>query len=427
MADDRNLPTGRLGRLARLAGVGARAGASLILGRGDDEAALHAAEVLGTLRGLAAKLGQMVSYVDGLVPEEQRGSYERAMGRLQAATATSSPAAIAQLLTQELGAPPERLFAEWDPAPIASASIGQVHRARLEDGREVAVKVQHPGIARALESDLLNAGVLEGAIGLLGMRRLGTERMLEELRARFREELDYTLEAARQRLFSQVHAGDPAIKIPEVIDHRSSGRVLTTELVRGLTLDEAARQSEAERAAWCRTLWRFVYKATIVGGAFNADPHPGNYFFGPAGQVTFIDFGCVQLAEPGRQELARALHRAAADGDDPAFERAGAAMLRARGGEYEVMAVDYLRRAFEPQRRSPFRITRAYTAGLVDQMKRIALASKRLRDGSFVPMPPGVFFMNRLQFGFYSVLARLDAEVDYAAVEREFLDLPAIR
>ena len=419
--DDREVPTGRLGRLARLAGAGARAGASLLLGRGGDDAALQAAEALGTLRGLAAKLGQMASYVDGLVPEDQRESYARAMGTLQAAAATSPPAAVQRLVEDELGAPIDRLFAEWEPRPIASASIGQVHRARLGDGREVAVKVQHPGIAHALESDLASAGALEAAIGMLGLRRLGTDQILADVKARFREELDYRLEAARQREFAAIHAGDPQIRVPAVVGERSSARVLTTELVGGLRLDEAACAPEAERAAWCRALWRFVYKGSLVGGLFNADPHPGNFFFGPEGQVFFLDFGCVQASEPGRQGLAQALHRAAGAGDDDAFARAGRAILRTRGGAYEAMVLAYLRRAFEPQRRSPYRITRPYAAGLVEEMKSMAMASRTIKDGSFVPMPPGIFFLNRLQFGFYSVLARLDAEVDYAAVEREFL------
>ncbi|MCB9568330.1 MAG: AarF/ABC1/UbiB kinase family protein [Myxococcales bacterium] len=426
MTDERKLPTGRLGRWVRLAGAGARAGASVLLGKGDDEAALRAAEMLGTLRGLAAKLGQMASYVDGLVPEEQRERYERALGGLQSRAATSSGPAIRALVEEELGAPVTELFASFEERPFASASIGQVHRARLHDGREVAVKVQHPGIARAMESDLAGAGVIEAAIGLLGMRALGSERMLDEVRARFREELDYTLEAARQKVFAEIHADDPTIRVPAVIDDRSSARVLTTELVGGRSLDEAASDDdEAARSAWCATLWRFVYKATIVGGVFNADPHPGNYFFGGPGEVTFLDFGCVQKAEPGRQELARILHRAAAERDDVAFDQAAREMLRTRGGEYEAAVVAYLRKAFAPQRESPFRITRPYVADLVGQVKALALASRRNSDGSVVSMPPGVFFMNRLQFGFYSVLARFDAVVDYAAVEREFLDLPA--
>ena len=424
MTDERKLPTGRLGRWVRMAGAGARAGASVLLGRDDDAAALRAAEALGTLRGLAAKVGQMASYVDGLLPEDQRERYERALGGLQAKAPSSPAAAVRGLVEEELGAPLGTLFAEWEEQPFASASIGQVHRARLDDGREVAVKVQHPGIAAALEGDLSGAGVLEAALGLFGMRALGSGQMLSEVRARFREELDYTLEAARQRHFAEIHAGDPTIRIPSIIGERSSARVLTSELASGLSLEEASRAGEAERAAWCETLWRFVYKGTIVGGIFNADPHPGNYFFGADGVVTFLDFGCVQLAEPGRQEHACRLHRAAADGDEVAFERSARRMLGTRGGAYEDQVLEYLRRAFKPQRESPFRISREYVADLVATMKGLVLAARKDPDGSVVALPPGVFFMNRLQFGFYSVLARLDAEVDYATLERGFLDLP---
>src|SRR6188768_985084 len=125
------LPIGRLRRAIDVARVGARTGASLLLSRGAESAAAQAAEVLGNLRGLAAKLGQTVSYVDGLVPPEQRAVFESALGRLQRATLTSSPAAIERTLEAELGAPPHELFAHWDPTPVASASIGQVHRAQL--------------------------------------------------------------------------------------------------------------------------------------------------------------------------------------------------------------------------------------------------------------------------------------------------------
>src|SRR5262245_38243977 len=156
----RAIPAGRIGRVARLASLGARTGASLLVSRTGQGAAEHAAEVLGTLRGLAAKVGQMASYVDGVVPEAHRAAYESALRKLRDAAPTSSIAAIRTLVENELGAPIDRLFSEWSDEPFASASIGQVHRARLEDGRAVAVKVQHPGIDRAVESDLTNADVL---------------------------------------------------------------------------------------------------------------------------------------------------------------------------------------------------------------------------------------------------------------------------
>jgi len=376
--------------------------------------------VLGTLRGLAAKVGQTLSYVDGIVPEAQRESYERALGKLRDATPRSAPEAIRHVLEEELGAPVERLFASFDDRPFASASIGQVHRATLADGRPVAVKVQHPGIASAVESDLENAGVMEGLVTTLGPKGINAKAAYDEVAARFREELDYELEAERQAFFRNLHAGDPRIRIPEVIRERSSRRVLTSELVTGLSFEAAMAEPPRERALWAETLWRFVFKGNLVGGMFNADPHPGNYLFGPDGTVTFLDFGCVQPISNERLPTARAMHVAALHRDESGFAKHTAILLGTRGGEYGTRAVAYSRRCFEPMFGSPFHITREFTTSLVNDLRSL----KKLfwaKDGSFVMLPPAMLFLNRLQFGFYSVLARLDVPVDYASVERAFL------
>ena len=421
MTTHRKLPEGKVGRIVRLAGLGARAGAGLLMGR---DAAHHAhltADVLGTLRGLAAKVGQMASYVDGVVPEEHRDVYEGALGKLRAAAPTSSPLEIRRAIEEDLGAPIDRLFSRFDDVPLASASIGQVHRAALADGLEVAVKVQHPGIRRAVESDLDNAGLLEGLVGSLGARKLGSKRIIEEVRRRFLEELDYELEASRQTTFRELHAGDPDIVVPRVVASRSSSRVLTTELVTGVGLDDAARASEADRQAYCRTLWRFVFKGNLVGGMFNADPHPDNYVFLGGGRVAFLDFGCVQPLEGHRLDDARQIHAAALRRDEEAFRAAAKLVLETRGGHWEKVAGDYARLCFEPIFTSPFRMTRTYSAGLVRRLVGFRDEMSKLKE-DFVPLPPGMLFMNRLQFGFYSVLARFDVEVDYAAVERAFLE-----
>jgi predicted unusual protein kinase regulating ubiquinone biosynthesis (AarF/ABC1/UbiB family) len=421
MSEEKKVPEGRFGRLARLSGLAARTGASLLFSKQGKSAAVQAAEVLGNLRGIAAKVGQMASYVDGVVPEEHRESYEIALKSLRSAAPRSPPSAIRAVIEEDLGAPVADLFAEWDDAPIASASIGQVHRAVLHGGQEVAVKVQHPGIAGAVESDLKNAGILEGMAIAFGGRKLNAGAMLEEVKQRFREELDYDLEARRQNQFIALHRADPTIRIPRVWPKLSTKRVLTTDFARGISLEEAAEATPAERRAWAETLWRFVFKGNLVGGAFNADPHPGNYLFQPAGQITFLDFGCVQPIEGQRRLDAVEVHRAALARDEAAFARATVVILETHGGRYEELSIAYSRRCFDPIFDRPYRITRPYVAGLVQGVKDLAMDARTMKAEEIAALPPGILFMNRLQFGFYSVLARLDVEVDYAEVERAFL------
>ena len=420
MARHRRLTTGRLARAAQLARVGARTGASLVLSNNGRAAAAQAAQILGSLRGLAAKVGQMASYVDGFIPDDHRDAYEAALRGLRAAAPRSSPEAIRRVVEQELRRPLANLFDEWEDEPFASASIGQVHRARLPDGREVAVKVQHLGIDRAVEADLENGRLIQNVVSTLGPSTMNAKALYDEIALRFREELDYDLEAGRQERFSEMHRGDAHIRIPPVVRECTARRVLTTELVSGATLDDVALEPEARRRHYAEVLWRFVFKGNLVGGMFNADPHPGNYVFHGDGTVTFLDFGCVQPIAHAQQASARRMHAGACKGDEAGFREGLREMFSLRGGEYERAMTAYVRQCFEPLFSSPYRITRDYTAGLVRDIQRL----KRFmisRDPSFVPPPPTTLLMNRLQFGFYSVLARLDVEVDYAAVERRFL------
>lgn len=419
VADEKKIPEGRIGRLARLAGAGLRASASLVADSDGASAAKHAAEVFGTLRGLAAKVGQMASYVDGVVPEGQRAAYEAAMKGLRAAAPTSSPVEIRHMIETELGAPIDRLFSRFDDAPVASASIGQVHRAALPDGTDVAVKVQHPGIVKALDADLANAGMLQAMIGTVAGKRFKTKEQLEVVRRRFREELDYKLEADRLRMFARFHHGDPRIHLPRVHASHSGLRVLTTDFMHGAPFDDACAATERDRRVWAETLWRFVFKGNLVHSHFNADPHPGNFMFRDGGQVVFLDFGCVQPIPEHNAKYARAIHRAAIAGDERAFAAGVAELLEAKPGKLLELAVAYTRKCFEPLFNSPYKITRPYAASLVDEMKSMALEARRASDDEFFAMPEDMVFMNRLQFGFYSLLARLDVAVDYRDVERQ--------
>jgi predicted unusual protein kinase regulating ubiquinone biosynthesis (AarF/ABC1/UbiB family) len=328
---------------------------------------------------------------------------------------------VRAILERELGGPVDRLFASFEMEPFASASIGQVHRATLFDGRSVAVKVQHAHIEEAIESDLKNAGMVEALVAALGPKVMNTHAVFAEVKQRFREELDYTLEAERQRYFAKVHAGDPKIRVPRVIGERCARRVLTSELVHGKALDDLKGAPEALRRGYAETMWRFVFKGNLVGGMFNADPHPGNYIFHEDGRITFLDFGCVQPIDPVQLKRSRRVHQAALRGDRAAFERRVSELLGLVGGRFEAAALEYLHLCFQPLFASPFHITRAYVSEVVSEIQEL---KKHMfaKDKSFVPLPANMVFMNRLQFGFYSVLARLDVSADYASVERSFLE-----
>lgn len=422
VSDERKIPTSRLGRVARLARAGATSGLAALRSRDAGGSADKAAKMLGELRGVATKLGQMVGYVDGLVPEQHRGAFERSMAGLRAAAPRSSTEEIRATVREQLGRDVDEVFASWEDVPIASASIGQVHRARLHDGRDVAVKVQHTGIADAMNSDLRNAGLMRSAARAMGLTRFGVAQFIDEARARFGEELDYALEARRLREFAALHDDDPQIVVPGLIEDASADRVLTTEFIEGMRFEEAQTAPEDLRRRWAETLWRFAYGSIMRGGLFNADPHPGNYLFFDDGRVAFLDFGCVQEVDPYHRQQIVIAHRALNLGDFDACCAAMAPVLRARPGKHTDEMNTYMRLALTPLRESPYRITQDFAASVVDRFKSMAMVVRKLGRDEFDHLPPGLLFLMRLQFGFYSVLARLDVEADYAAVEASFLD-----
>jgi len=304
-----------VGRNARLAVVGARAGSRQALHtvrraaapaeRREQLDAAHqmrtAADVaatLGELKGALMKIGQMVSYLDDGMPEPVRA----ALASLQQDAPPMAPELASSVVRAELGDTPERLFARWDPVPVAAASIGQVHRAVTRSGIPVAVKVQYPGVDDAIRADLVNSDLLFRALGIL-FPGLDPKPLVAELRARLVEELDYSIEAANQRAFGDWYAGHPYIHVPAVIDELSSARVITSEFAAGARFDEAERWAQDERDLAAETIFRFVFRSIYRLHAFNGDPHPGNYVLRPGGQVTFLDFGLVKRYTPQEVDL----------------------------------------------------------------------------------------------------------------------------
>lgn len=259
---------------------------------------------LGNMKGAMMKIGQMASYLDTGLPDHVR----QTMASLQHDAPPMAGDLAAEQIRKELGSRPEVLFAEWDDVPIAAASIGQVHRAITRDGRAVAVKIQYPGVAEAVAADLANAGWLFGALGSMfpGME---TGPIVEEVRERLIDELDYCAEAANQRMFHEYFAGHPYISVPAVVDELSTKRILTSDLVVGSRFADVVSWSQEERDMAAETLFRFSFGAIYRLHAFNGDPHPGNYLFNKGGQVTFLDFGLVKRFEPTETVLFEQLIR----------------------------------------------------------------------------------------------------------------------
>ncbi len=246
-------------------------------------------DTLGGMKGAMMKIGQLASYLDQGLPEPVRLT----LAQLQDDAPPMAPALVADQIRAELGAPPEEVFDTWDPVPIAAASIGQVHRAITKDGRAVAVKVQYPGVDDAIESDLRAADWIFAGLGS-AFPGLETGPIVEELRERLVEELDYAREAENQRFFAGHYAGHPFIHVPEVVDELSTRRVLTTELAEGVDFATVRTWSQEERDLAAETIYRFAFGSLYRLQAFNGDPHPGNYLFQPGGKVTFLDFGLVK-------------------------------------------------------------------------------------------------------------------------------------
>jgi predicted unusual protein kinase regulating ubiquinone biosynthesis (AarF/ABC1/UbiB family) len=332
---------------------------------------------------------------------------------IQCATA----AAIAGVIAAELGAPPEALFDRFDPAPFAAASIGQVHRAEL-DGQALAVKVQYPGIEELLRTDIATVGRLARLATLLSP--VDGRDVVEELAARVLEECDYVREADNQNRFAGLLAGDPDLAVPAVRADRSSRRVLTTVLCQGADFDSFATVAPADaRDRAGAAIYRACFVSLFRHGVYNADPHPGNYRFAPDGRVTLLDFGCVKQFTPAFIAGWKRIARAVLDDDRAAFRRAwtdAGFVGRARRFDFDhqLAAMRFLYRPMIS--REPFRFTHDYIAEVHDRLAFKNVNKLRLA------LPPDWLFVNRLQFGLFSVLAHLGATVRYHRIFRDALN-----
>jgi predicted unusual protein kinase regulating ubiquinone biosynthesis (AarF/ABC1/UbiB family) len=258
------------------------------------ETALKMASTLGEMKGAAMKIGQMASFIDvDFLPPEYREIYQKQLSKLR----THAPAMpwdqVRTVLEEEYDEQPERVFASIEEDAFAAASIGQVHRATLHDGSKVAVKIQYPGIADALESDVANAGILVRLARVLAPG-LDAKAVASELRERVLEELDYEFEAQNQRNFARAYDGHPFIFVPKVHSRLSRRRVLVSDYVEGRGFDEVKELEQDERDIFGEIVFRFCFGSIYHLQHFNADTHPGNYLLMEDGRVAFLDFGMTK-------------------------------------------------------------------------------------------------------------------------------------
>jgi predicted unusual protein kinase regulating ubiquinone biosynthesis (AarF/ABC1/UbiB family) len=314
---------GRLRRAAPLVALSARvAGEAAVVGlwgrlTGADSGEFHArtaeryAELLGRSKGALMKAGQALSFaaIGHVVPADLQPTYQTALARLRSDAPPMAPELARTVLECELGRLTESVFAEFEWEPLAAASIGQVHAARLQDGRAVAVKIQYPGVADAIRADLKNgellATFLSLIVGGLPPRRPNADvrGVAREMSIRITEELDYRLEAANQAEFAKCYRGHPFIHVPEVISELCTDRVLTQELVQGYSWSDAVEAGQELRDQWAEAIHRFGFGSHHRIGLVNSDPHPGNYLFHEDGSVSFLDFGCVKRYDRDQVEV----------------------------------------------------------------------------------------------------------------------------
>jgi predicted unusual protein kinase regulating ubiquinone biosynthesis (AarF/ABC1/UbiB family) len=271
------------------------------------------AKTLGELKGAVMKVGQMASIAQDVLPKE----LSDALGKLQREAPPMDFEIIAAQIERELGAPPDVLFKRFDHEPFAAASIGQVHRATTDDGREVVVKVQYPGVEDAVDSDLSQLKLALLASGIVDIGRDALNASFKEVRARLHEELDYCNEADNVRLFREFHlTGGPEggprhdfMVLPEVVGERSSKRVLTLSYEPGdqLTELDGLGYSQAERDALGRNLFRMFCSQVFELGIIHADPNPGNFAFRRDGKIVLYDFGCTKQLRPDIMTAYKAL------------------------------------------------------------------------------------------------------------------------
>ncbi len=389
----------------------------------DEQFAIRSAEdvarELGEMKGLMMKVGQMISFVVEALPDEAQA----ALASLQADAAPMAPTLAAGVVESELGAPPERIFREWSDLPVAAASIGQVHRARHADGRDLAVKVQYPGVREAIGDDIDMAKSMYSMFSALMLKGLDVDEIIKEIRDRMGEEIDYRIEARNLAIFTEGFKSHPWVRLPQLVEEHSTERVLTTEWIDGMSFDEfcASASPETQQHA-AEVIWRFAQRCIHQLGSFNGDPHPGNYKFHHDGSVTFLDFGLVKTWQPGEWERLKPTMEAIVIDRDPGrlveeMEHSG--FLQPGHGLDPQLVFDYVSTPYTPYLTDSFTFSREWMREIVSTIADVSGPHAAVIEK--LNLPASFILLDRVAWGSSAILSRLRATGPWRAMILEYL------
>ena len=428
---------GLVGRASRLAGTSfkgsmrlAMLGPRILVGKDTPQKLLsdiHAttaqdlAETLGRLKGSAMKVGQLASFIDaGVLPPDVRDMYQDVFASLRDAAPPMEPKLVRQVFQRELDAAPEDLYARFDEKPAAAASLGQVHLATLHDGREVAVKVQYPGIESAIRSDLAMTAAIKPVLPLLAPG-LEADEALKEIRLRVLEECDYIHEAESLNTLAAHYQDHPYAYVPRSIPELSTERILTMERAKGAPFDQIKALPQSERDEIGEILFRFYYGSLHRFGFTSADPHPGNYVLMEDGRMAFFDFGLACSLEPTMSPHLLGGFLALRDGNvDTFFDHAVAMRFITRPDKTDRdRFFEWAKFSLAPiAEDAEYTFTREFiadrTAAMLDLRNPWWDFLRRLN------LPRWAILQYRLELGLFAVLAQLNATANWHRITMEF-------
>ena len=428
------IPTGWAERGARLAGqtgksafrfLGTRARSFASPDRANEfldvfhqRTAAQLVEMLGEMKGAAMKVGQLASFYEFSAPSEYLSTYRDALTMLQNSAPPMDPEASKAVIEEEFGRPVTEVFATFEDEAVAAASIGQVHRATLPSGEEVAVKVQYPGVDEAVRADMKNVSAMT-KLAVAIAPNLDPREVANEVKDRVFEELDYRREAENQAMFAELFDGHPFVVVPKVFPAYCRTRVITQEFIKGESFTNAFDKDQNERDRIGEILFRAFYGSLNRFLVFSADPHPGNYLLLGDGRIAFLDYGLIRKVDS--ETLAQLLDVVQALIQDD--RERGRVALEAIGilsrKTPEIDAVwEHLKLLNAPVLKDePFKISQRL-------VQKIAAAGFDPRSEAFqtlrkVGVPGIMITFNRMSFGVASLLARLEATQNWQAIARE--------